>query len=149
MTVLTKDYSKIVITDHLEVTSYQGTSTTVTLSQQINVQGGISGAIPVITAYPLTPNVTYSTRGIRLCTTAEVAALKEYLFAGLNEPEASTELYQLLYQNWGRPLRVSGGGNYIAAWYSEIGVGFHYFVGYDSTDYPTQIITTEALQKVY
>ena len=149
MSVLIKDYAEIIITDLFEITTYQGTTTTTSISQEIRVLGGISGAIPVITAYPLTPNVVYTTRGIRLCTTAEVAALKEYLFAGLNEPEASTELYQLLYQNWGRPLRVSGGGNYIAAWYSEIGVGFHYFVGYDSTDYPTQIITTEALQKVY
>jgi len=149
MTVLTKDYAKILISQQVEATSYQETTTTTVLSTTISVLGGISGAIPVITSYPTTPNRTYVTRGIRLCTTAEVAALKEYLFAGLNEPEASTALYQLLYQDWGKPLRVFTGNDYIASWYSEIGVGFHYFVGYDPTDYPTQTITTEALQKVY
>ena len=149
MTVLTKDYARIVTNEVLEVTVYQGVSTVTTLSTEISVMGGISGAIPVITIYPNNPNVSYSVRGIRLCTQTEVDALKQRLFAGLGEPEASTELYQLLYQNWGRPLQVFSGGDYIAAWYSEIGVGFHYFVGYDSTDYPTQIISVSSLNRVY
>lgn len=149
MSVLTKDFAKIIITEHLEYTTYQGESTTVLKSQTVNVFGGFTAAIPLVVAYPETASNIYTIRGIRLCTVAEVAALKEHLFAGLSEPESSTALQQLLYQGHGTPLQIFTGGNYIAAWYSELGVGFHYFVGYDASDYPTQLISASSIQKVY
>lgn len=148
MSVLSKDFTKIITTQLLEYTTYQGSTTTVLKSTEVTVAGGVEGAIPIITVYP-EDTYTYTLRGIRPCNSAEVAALKQYLFGGIAEPGASTSLYQLLYQDHGKPLRILPGGDYIAAWYSSLGVGFHYFVGYDATDYPTQIISSSSIQKVY
>jgi len=148
MTILSKDFATIIVSSLYENTG--GSSPTTSLqSQTISMPAGIEGSIPVITTYPASA-ASYTSRGIRLCTQGEVDTLKNERFAGLPALAAESALFQLLYAgNYGTPLKVYAGGDYIAAWYSNVGVGFHYFVGYDYTNPPTQTITVSALQKVY
>ena len=147
MSRLTKDFARVIVS-RLYENSGGAYPTTTVLSESIRTVGSVSGTIPVIAAYPTTVTDPIG-RGIRVCSAAEVAALKAERFGGLAEPMASTELTQLLYRgDYGTPLKVYPSGDYIAAWYSVPGLGFHYFVGYDYADPPTQEIDVSALQQV-
>lgn len=149
MSILEKDFVNVVISQEVEVTGGSSGSRSVK-STTVSVRGNISGAIPVFDDYPAEAK-NIQVRGIRICTQAEVDSLKQFLFGGLAEPEKSTKLYQLLYQNHGTPLRVINTSlHYIAAWYGNLGLGFYYFVGYNPTSgYPTQSIQSDAIAKVY
>jgi len=134
MTILSKDWRYIVVP--------AGTGSTLSSQGSVSVVEYptgeyVGGALPVIQTYP-TESTTTLAIDIRVATASEVAFLKEALFGWAEEPMKTTLFTQKLYQDWGKPLYVWPGDNYVASWYGVSGIGFYVFVGYDSTNYPTQ-----------
>jgi len=134
MSILSKDWRYIVV--------QAGTGSTISSEGSVSVVEYpvgeyVGDALPVIQTYP-TESTTTLAIDIRVATASEVAFLKDTLFGWAAEPMKTTLFIQKLYQDWGKPLYVWTGGNYIASWYGVSGLGFYVFVGYDSTNYPTQ-----------
>ena len=147
MSILVKDWQyQTVPASSVSSVSTGAIVTTATLP----MNGTYSGAsYPVVQNYPASASVQNEARYIRLATASEVAALKQKLFSSLPAATQQTMLNQLLYTNEnGKPLQVYADGSYIAAWYGTAGVGFYVFFGYSTSNYPTQDINVNAIQRV-
>lgn len=134
MSILSKDWRYIIVP--------AGTGSALVSESSVStveypVENYIGNALPVIQNYPV-ESTTILTIDIKVATASEVAFLKESLFGWSAEPMKTTLFIQLIYQDRGKPLYVWSGRDYIASWFGVNGLGFYVFVGYDSTNYPTQ-----------
>lgn len=136
MTILIKNWNYMVV--------LSGTASVMQTGQSVstvNYPTGnyIGNATPIITGYPIVSETNLAI-DIRIASVSEVAFLKDHLYGAVVEPLKTTLFSQRLYENRGTPLYIWEDGNYIAAWYGAGGLGFYVFVGYNSTNHPTQEI---------